>query len=152
MSTEFLFDVTFLLAAPFWLLMVFAPKWGPTVRVMGSPWVATIPLIVYFVFAFPHFGELWAVVRAPELEPLRAFVGEPYGAAAIWAHVIAFDLFIGRWMYLESRELGLHPLVMGPLLVFTVLLSPFGLVLFLALRSWVSKRKLERVSPAPAAA
>lgn len=152
MSTEFLFDITFYLAVPFWLLMIFAPKWGVTAAVMRSPWVAAIPLVVYFVLAFPHLGQLWDVVSRPDLTTLRDFMGEPYGAAAIWAQIISFDLFIGRWMHLEARELDLHPLVVGPILVLTILLSPFALVVFLALRSASARRKLDAVSPAPATA
>jgi hypothetical protein len=37
-------------------------------------------------------------------------------------------------MYLDSRERRLHPLFTSPLLVLTVLLSPIGLPLYLALR------------------
>ncbi|WP_435877084.1 abscisic acid-deficient protein Aba4 family protein [Streptomyces acidicola] len=35
--TGFLFELSFWLAAPVWLLMIFAPGWGPTVRIAGSP-------------------------------------------------------------------------------------------------------------------
>jgi hypothetical protein len=152
MSTESLFDLTFTLATPFWALMIFAPTWRVTARVVATPWFTAIPLVVYFVFALPHFAELWVVVSRPNLGTLLDFVSEPYGAAAIWAQIISFDLFIGRWIHLESRELGLHPLVEGPILVLTILLSPFALVGFLALRTVLRRRKLEPVSPAPAAA
>jgi hypothetical protein len=152
MSTELLFDVTFYLAVPFWALVVLAPKWGVTARVMSTPWVTAVPLVVYFVFAFPHFAQLWDVVSKPELGTLVDFLAEPYGAAAIWAQIISFDLFIGRWIHLEARELDLHPLVVGPILVLTILLSPFGLVVFLVLRAVVAKRKPAAVTPAPAAA
>lgn len=132
--TETLFTVTFYLAAPFWLLMIFAPTWSWTRRIMTPPWVALLPLAVYFVFAAGHFGALWQAVGRPNLPVLQAFLVQPYGAALIWAHLIAFDLFIGRWMFLEARDRGIHPLVAGPILLLTIFLSPFGLVLFLAVR------------------
>jgi hypothetical protein len=56
-------------------------------------------------------------------------------AAAIWAQLIAWDLFIGRWMHLESRSLRIHPLVMAPVYALTILLSPFGFSTFLVVRS-----------------
>lgn len=129
-----LFTVTFYLAAPFWLLMIFAPTWSWTRRIMASPWVALLPLAVYFVLAFGHFGELWQAVSKPNLVVLQAFLAQPYGAALIWAHLVAFDLFLGRWMYFEARERGIHPLLVGPILLLTIFLSPFGLVAFLAVR------------------
>ncbi|NEE07878.1 DUF4281 domain-containing protein, partial [Streptomyces sp. SID7499] len=54
-------------------------------------------------------------------------------------------LLLGQWMYLQSRKLGLSPLLMGPLLVLTILLSPFGLLIFLAVRA---VRQRRRATPA----
>ncbi|WP_028924275.1 ABA4-like family protein [Pseudonocardia acaciae] len=135
-----LFDVTFYLAAPFWLLIILAPAWSGTRRVMSSPWVTVLPLAVYLIVALPHFGELWAVVSRPDLAELRAFLATPYGAAAIWAHLIAFDMFIGRWMYLQGRDLGIHPLIVSPILLLTIFLSPFGLLVFLVVRGVAAAR------------
>lgn len=43
-------------------------------------------------------------------------------------------------MYREARRLGIPALLMGPLLAFTILLSPFGLLVFLGLRASRSRR------------
>ena len=37
-------------------------------------------------------------------------------------------------MYLDARERGIHPLLMAPVLVLTILLAPLGLLVFLGLR------------------
>ncbi|MFI9384941.1 ABA4-like family protein [Kutzneria sp. NPDC052558] len=130
-----LFQLTFLLTVPCWGLMIFAPTWSVTHRVVSSPWIMVPPLVVYLFQALPVFGDLWAAVSRPDLAVLQTFLATPAGAAAIWAQVIAWDLFIGRWMYLDSRERGLHPLLMAPLLVFTILLSPIGVLIYLGLRT-----------------
>ncbi|UQS25143.1 DUF4281 domain-containing protein [Amycolatopsis thermalba] len=135
MSTTSLFQITFYLAAPFWALMILAPGWSGTRRVIASPWIVLPPLVIYTVFAIGDFGTLWAVVSRPDLETLRAFLGTPEGAAAIWAHLIAFDLFIGRWMYFDARERDVRHAFLAPILVLTILLSPFGLLAYLAVRS-----------------
>ncbi|WP_158885978.1 ABA4-like family protein [Amycolatopsis anabasis] len=134
MSTTTLFNITFYLAAPLWALIILTPTWHLTRRVMRSPWVTTLPLIVYCTLTLPRLGELWSVLSSPDLETLRAFAGTDYGAATFWAHLISFDLFLGRWMYFDSRHRGIHPLIMGPLLACTILLSPFGLLLYLIIR------------------
>lgn len=54
MSTEQLFNLAFPLAAPFWLLMMLAPRWRWTQRVMASPWVAALPLLAYLPLVLPH--------------------------------------------------------------------------------------------------
>ena len=133
--TGFLFEITFWLTVPFWGLMVFAPKSAITNRIVSSPLIAVPPVVVYTVLVAAHLPELWATMSSPNLDTLREFLATPWGASAIWAQVIAWDLLIGAWMYRESRRLGLHPLLMGPLLVLTIVLSPFGFGLFLAIRA-----------------
>ncbi|MFG2649440.1 ABA4-like family protein [Streptomyces sp. NPDC048436] len=132
--TGFLFELTFWLAAPVWLLMIFAPGHRLTARVAASPLTVVPVLAVYMTMALPVFPELWTAVSSPDIDGFRDLLVLANGAGAIWAQVIAWDLLIGQWMYREARRTGVHPLVMGPLLVLTILLSPFGLLLFLLLR------------------
>ncbi|MFE9020432.1 ABA4-like family protein [Streptomyces sp. NPDC007808] len=138
--TGFLFELSFWLAAPVWLLMIFAPAWGPTARIAGSPWTVVPVLLVYLALAAAVFPELWTAVRSPDLDAFRDLTALADGAGAIWAQVIAWDLLIGQWMYGEARRLGIPALLMGPLLVLTILLSPFGLLVFLCLRAAWSRR------------
>ncbi|WP_156096844.1 ABA4-like family protein [Amycolatopsis jejuensis] len=135
MSDLTVFAWTFPVAVPFWALMILLPGWRWTRRIMTSRWVPLLPLAWYFVLAIPHFGELWRAVSQPDLGVLQAFLSTPYGAALIWAHLVAFDLFLGRWMFFEARAHGVRWWVLSPILVLTIFLSPFGLVAFLAVRS-----------------
>ncbi|MFE0590636.1 ABA4-like family protein [Micromonospora echinospora] len=138
-----IFDLTFPLAVPFWALMILLPGWSWTRRIVGSPLVVVPPLVGYLVLAVVEFDRLWPVVSRPSLTGLSEFLGTPAGAATLWAHVIAFDLFVGRWIYLDGRERGIHPLVTGPVLALTILLSPVGLLTHLALREVTGRRSSE---------
>ncbi|MFD8731531.1 ABA4-like family protein [Streptomyces sp. NPDC059611] len=133
--TGTLFDITFYLAAPFWLLMISVPTWSVTTRVVSSPLTVLPLLTVYTVLAVRVFPELWTAVSTPDLRTFQELTALAEGAGALWAQVIAWDLLVGQWMFLQSRKLGLSPWLMGPLLVLTILLSPFGLLVFLALRA-----------------
>lgn len=133
--TGALFEAAFLLAAPFWLLMIFAPRWKGTARIAASPFTVLPVLAVYIAMAVPVLPELWTAVRSPDIDTFRELTALANGAGAVWAQIIAWDLLLGQWMYLEGRRLAVSPLVMGPLLVLTILLSPFGLLVFLALRA-----------------
>ncbi|MFD4275566.1 ABA4-like family protein [Streptomyces cyaneofuscatus] len=133
--TGTLFEITFYLAAPFWLLMILAPRWSVTIRIASSPLTVLPLLAVYTVLAVQVFPELWTAVSSPDIDTFRELAALAEGAGALWAQVIAWDLLVGQWMFLQSRKLGLSPWLMGPLLVFTILLSPFGLLVFLALRA-----------------
>ncbi|QFZ17607.1 ABA4-like family protein [Saccharothrix syringae] len=138
--TGALFEITFWLTVPFWGLMIFAPGSPLTARIAASPLIAVPPLVVYSVLVAGHLPQLWATMSTPDLAELRAFAGSAWGASAVWAQVIAWDLLIGAWMYREGRRLRLHPLLMGPLLVLTIVLSPFGFALFLAIRYACDRR------------
>jgi hypothetical protein len=141
MSDRTLFDLAFLLAAPFWALLVLAPGWRWTDRIAASPLPMVPVLAVYLALAVPVFPQLWVAVSHPGLAAFQQLLRLGGGAGAIWAQVIAWDLFLGQWMYREARALAIHPLVMGPLLVLTVLLSPLGVLLFLGLRAAVRLRR-----------
>ncbi|WP_405809492.1 ABA4-like family protein [Streptomyces sp. NBC_01520] len=133
--TGALFEITFLLAAPFWLLMIFAPGRRVTARVAASPLTVLPVLVLYAVMAVPVFPELWTAVSSPDIDTFRDLTVLANGAGAVWAQIIAWDLLLGQWMFLEARRLGVSPYLMGPPLVLTVLLSPVGLVVFLAIRA-----------------
>ncbi|MGW0708179.1 ABA4-like family protein [Streptomyces sp. NPDC002643] len=145
--TGFLFEFSFWLVAPFWLLMILAPGWGPTRRIAGSPLTVVPVLCVYLGLAIPVLPELWTAVSAPDLDTFRDLTALADGAGAVWAQILAWDLLIGQWMYLEGRRLRISPLAMGPLLVFTILLSPFALLLFLVLREVRTRRASHAVGP-----
>ncbi|KUN94142.1 abscisic acid-deficient protein Aba4 family protein [Streptomyces caeruleatus] len=79
--TGLLFELSFWLAAPVWLLMIFAPAWGPTARIAGSPWTAVPVLLVYLALAVPVFPELWTAVSSPDLDTFRDLTAllSPFG-------------------------------------------------------------------------
>ncbi|GGY24244.1 ABA4-like family protein [Streptomyces tanashiensis] len=147
--TGFLFELTFLLAAPVWLLMILAPGRRVTDRLAASPLTVLPILTVWAVLAAPVLPELWAAVSSPDLDTFRELTALANGAGALWAQVIAWDLLLGQWMYREARRLSIHPLLMAPLLLLTILLSPVGLPLFLAVRALRTARKTRQPVPHP---
>ncbi|MFI7025972.1 ABA4-like family protein [Micromonospora sp. NPDC049900] len=133
--TGALFTLTFALAAPFWVLMILLPRWPVTSRIIASPLIVAPVLVVYAVLVLPALGDVLPAVASPTLEGIRDLLGTDDGAAAAWAHMIAFDLFVGRWAWLDSRERRMPTLVMAPVLVSTILLGPIGLAVYLAVRT-----------------
>ena len=150
MSTAF--TLVFVAAAPFWLMMIVAPGWAWTRRIMSSPWSVTPPLVFWFIFALPNLADLIPAVLKPTLSVWQELVTDPAAMTAVWAQVIAWDLFVGRWMYLDARERGIHPLVMAPLLVLAILFSPIAVPLYLVLRNVVGSTKDTTKEPEKTAA
>lgn len=143
--TAALFSLTFTAAAPFWALMILLPRWSWTARIIASPLIVAPVLVIYVLLVLPSLGTVLPAVASPTLDGIRALLGTGVGAAAAWAHMIAFDLFVGRWSWLDARERGVPALVMSPLLVLTVLLGPVGLLAYLVVR-W--RRPVPRPVPA----
>ena len=80
---------------------------------LGLLFTITLPVVVPF----------WAVYSSPSLAGLQVLLAWLAGSAAIWAHLITFDLFVGRWIFLDARQRRIPPLVTSPLLLFTILVS-----------------------------
>lgn len=131
---ETIFKLSGLLVLPFWGLMIFLPRWRLTGKLMSSPLVSALPALCYTVLVIPRLVEVWRTVSSPELMGVAALLGSPAGAMIGWLHFLAFDLFIGRWIYLESRERGISAWVTGPILFLTLMLGPCGFLLFLIVR------------------
>ncbi|TCC00513.1 DUF4281 domain-containing protein [Micromonospora zingiberis] len=146
--TEVLFTLTFAVAAPFWVLMILLPNWSVTARIIKSPLMVAPGLLIYAVLVLPALAEVLPAVLSPTLDGVRELLGGAVGAAAGWAHMIVFDLFVGRWAWLDSRERGVPSLIMAPVLVLTILLGPLGLAAYLIIRG----RWTRPATPRPAAA
>jgi apolipoprotein N-acyltransferase len=131
---ETLFGYSSLIVLPFWALMIFLPHWRVTKRLMSSSLVCAAPAALYAALVIPGFGEVWQAVSRPQLLGIAALLGSPLGATIGWLHFLAFDLFVGRWIYLDSRERGLSAWVMAPVLFLTLMLGPCGFLLYLIVR------------------
>lgn len=137
---ETLFSLSNLFVLPFWGLMIFAPGWRWTSKVMRS----LLPIAglgaLYAVLLVSQIGGAAGALLSPSAAGIAALLGTPAGATVGWIHFLAFDLFVGRWAYLDSRERGLSAWLVSPILVFIFLAGPLGLLLYLAAR-WIAARQ-----------
>ncbi len=127
-----LFDLANAYVMPFWLLMIFAPNWRWTRKILSSPWVLVPLAAAYLRLVGPQLAQTLPLLAKPELDPVRALLGTPEGATVGWIHFLCFDLFVGRWIYLDSRTRNLSVLLVSPVLFLTLMFGPVGwLVYFL---------------------
>jgi hypothetical protein len=132
---EQLFQIANLVVMPFWLLMLLAPGWSWTARILRSPLVALAPALAYAALALPDLARLLPAVMSPKLDAVAALLGTPRGATLGWLHFLAFDLLVGRWVYLEARERRIPAWLSSPVLFFVLMLGPVGFLLHLGLRA-----------------
>jgi hypothetical protein len=140
MDLNLLFALSNLTVMPFWTLMIGLPRWRWTERIIGSPLIALPPVLIYASLVLPRFDEIWAAVSTLSLPGLLPLLGSPVGATIAWQHFLAFDLLVGRWIYLDSRERSMNGLLMAPILVLALMLGPVGFLVYLAARYLVKGR------------
>lgn len=117
-------------AIPGWLLLIAAPRWAWTHRiVIGLVLLLSLTYVALFVSQIGRidggYGSLDAVTR---------LLSNPYVLSAAWVHFLAFDLFIGSWITRDSLKVGVSRIAVVPCLVLTFLAGPAGLLLYLAIR------------------
>lgn len=132
---ETIFTLSNLIVMPFWLAMIFAPHWRLTQTTLRSLWVIVPPALIYAALVLPGLPALLLLLANPSLDAIASGLSTPTGAAAVWAHLVTFDLFAGRWIYLDSRERGLSAWLASPCLFLTLMVGPLGMLVYLVLRS-----------------
>lgn len=136
-----LFALANLWILPFWGLMILAPGSGLAGRAARSPLPALLPALGYVALALPELSSLLPAVMRPELNTIAALLSTPRGAAIAWMHFLAFDLLVGRAIYLEARRLGAPWWVSSPVLFFTLMLGPVGLLAGLLARAALRRQE-----------
>lgn len=135
-------ETTFLvgnnLAMAGWILLVFAPKWRWTQRIViyGS-----IPLLLGIAYLFIIiFGFGRAEGGFNSLEGVQQLFQNPWMLLAGWLHYLAFDLFIGSWELSNAQKLGINHFLVIPCLLLTFFFGPIGLLLYFIIR-WIHSKK-----------
>lgn len=134
MPPEIQFQLVNLAALPFWMLMLLAPSWGVTRRVMESFAAPLLFAVIYTVMVVPGLMDVLPKLMRPDLDTIATLLGDRRATVIAWVHFLAFDLFVGRWEYLDARERGLTHWLLAPCLFLTLMLGPLGLLCYLGAR------------------
>lgn len=119
---------------PFWVAMILFPGATLTKTLVRSPWIILPPVLCYVAFGAPHAGELLAVFARPSPESLATVMAKPWAASMFWAYAGAFDLFVGRWIFLDAVERGIRHRWVAPALVVAVFFGPVGFLIYALVR------------------
>ncbi|CAE7852866.1 MHZ4, partial [Symbiodinium sp. KB8] len=140
------FNVITFLPQYLWLLMVLAPNWSVTRKIMEPLWPVLLFAAVHIFIVLnvasvnsdnlSDFTEL-AKVFDPrvstnlfgDFSPQAAMMNlmqSPGFVSEEWAHVLAWDLFVGRWIYLDGLRRGIFT---SHSVLFCNLIGPPGLLM-----------------------
>lgn len=133
MALEILFKAANYAVLPFWLLLIAAPRWQWTQRLVHGP--------VVLLLLAPIYGYmLLGYAPAPDGTELRTLFGvmigfsAPHLVLAGWIHYLIFDLFVGAWEARDAYRRGISHLWVIPCLIATLMAGPLGLLLYVLIR------------------
>eukprot|EP00816_Leptocylindrus_hargravesii_P012710 CAMPEP_0196824138 /NCGR_PEP_ID=MMETSP1362-20130617/90604_1 /TAXON_ID=163516 /ORGANISM="Leptocylindrus danicus, Strain CCMP1856" /LENGTH=231 /DNA_ID=CAMNT_0042204293 /DNA_START=85 /DNA_END=780 /DNA_ORIENTATION=+ len=134
------FNVATFLPQPFWLLPILLPKADITKKLFGDFKVITLFCLVHFFIVTASILQPdgtapmaeFADVFDPSGNPQAAMVGMmqyPNFVSEEWSHVLTWDLFVGRWIWLDGLKRGVFA---SHSVLLCNLIGPPGLLLHLA--------------------
>jgi hypothetical protein len=123
---------------PAWALLIMAPESEWTKRLVHSAFVPLLLGAVY-VAAFAINPDSPEGAGFSSLEGVMALFTGPWIVLGSWVHYLVFDLFVGAWEVRDARRHGIRHLLVVPCLIFTLLLGPVGLGMYLLLRAAVTR-------------
>ena len=120
---------------PFWGAMLVAPGSRITERWLRSPWICAPFAIAYVLVFIASFGSLLEAARAPSFQSLVTLIGTPLGTNLAWLHYLTGDLFVGRWIYWDSRPRSIGRPWLTLVFLLGLTFCPIALLVYLVLRS-----------------
>jgi len=133
MSPDLVFLVCNYAVMPAWLLLAFAPHWKATQQLVHAVWIPLLLGAVY-VGAFALNPDSPEGAGFGTLAGVMALFTSPWAVLAGWVHYLAFDLFVGAWEVRDAQRRGVPHLIVVPCLLFTLMLGPAGLLLYILVR------------------
>ena len=140
MDHETAFKLINFIILPAWTLLVFAPNWRFTSKLVHAAFIPLILFAIYFYYIAwaLFFGGGAEGGGFGSLSEVMAAFTSHVGVLAGWTHYLVFDLFVGMWIARDSRRRDMAHAWIVPCLILTLLFGPIGLGLYLILRKFVA--------------
>jgi hypothetical protein len=132
MAPSQIFQWINIFVVPGWLLLIFAPRWKWTERIITGI-IITILAIAYIFF-------IATSLKADDIKSFSSLAGVMHlftnetGVLAGWIHYLAFDLLTGLFEIKNARKHHINHQWVIPCLVLTFMLGPVGLLLYFIIR------------------
>jgi hypothetical protein len=137
-TLEHIYTMSNVILLPAWLLLIFAPNWRWTDRIVHRIWIPLLYcLAVTLIFLIKPASPEGASIAT--LKGFMLLLSDPMTALMIWIQLVIWDLFIGAWMARDARRHGIHWGWMVVPMVAIFIFGPPGLLLYLGLR-WAMRR------------
>jgi heme A synthase len=133
MTPDLIFSICSSIAMIGWLiLIIISPFWFDTDKLLIG--------VVITLFAIVYTWLITQSLRPGDFEKFGTLDGvmslftNKTAVTAGWVHYLAFDLMTGIWIKKNSVKYGISHWLIIPCLLFTFMLGPAGLLLYLIIR------------------
>jgi hypothetical protein len=137
-----------------WVILALAPKRGivvPSVFFAGAVLLACLYAGLIIPLMAGLISDGGPIGRPPAdfttLAGVMALFDSPGGATIGWIHYLAFDLFVGIWIARNADAHKISRWLQVPILFFTLMAGPIGLLLYLLLRQLAGEKPNNPVLP-----
>jgi hypothetical protein len=133
MTPDTIFSVCNSIAMIGWLLLI----------IISSFWFYTDKLLIGLVITLFSVIYIWLITLSFQpgdfekfgtLDGVMSLFTNKTAVTAGWVHYLAFDLMVGIWIKKNSVKYGISHWLIIPCLLFTFMLGPVGLLLYLIIR------------------
>lgn len=133
MNHELLYSAFTLTVSVAWLLMIVAPRWLWTDRIVHS---------IFIPLALGVWAIALSLLGPPALEgagmgsikAVMLLVGGEHGTLTLWTLVMGWDLLAGAWLARDARRRGIHHAWVVLSLIVAFVYGIVGLMLYLIVR------------------
>lgn len=122
-----------------WAALFALPWIGRRRAILAARWVAVPLCLLYILLFLTHAGAIprdqgytLAAIGSAFDKPVLLLVG--------WIHYLVLDLWVGTWEAEHAERIGLPHSALLPCLFATMMIGPFGLLLYLGVAALRSKR------------
>ena len=137
LTPDQVFEYANMAVLPFWLLLAIAPRWSGTNILVHS---IAIPVLLGLIYLWYFANGAFFGPNVPKdaafgtLEGVMVFFTQKEAVVAGWVHYLVFDLFVGAWIARDAVRREINQWLVAPILFFTLMLGPIGLLMYVALR------------------
>jgi hypothetical protein len=136
---EAVFRASHVIAFLGWAALFAAPRVGRRRAIAWARWVA-VPLCLLYLFFFLSHAAAIPRDQGYTLAAIGSAFDKPVLLLAGWIHYLVLDLWVGTWEAEHAERTGLPHSVLLPCLFATMMIGPLGLILYLGVSAWRSKR------------
>ena len=139
MMPETIFQLSSTLALIGWLvLIVISPLWLSVDKFLIGV-IITLLTMVYAWIIFSAFSPA-DIKKFGSLDGVMSLFQNKTLLTAGWVHYLAFDLMTGIWIKRNANIHNINHWLIIPALLFTFMLGPVGLLLYLLIR-WIKTKQ-----------